>query len=152
MGVMGKAGMDGAGLDGAGMGAAKLRAALLFSLADLFFGTIGVLIILILIAAPNDQPRVTAPYDVAATCRGRSHDSFRITAEGAAPMGMAAWLASIPEDRFMLRVGLRPEGGDLSCFDLARKAALRHNNQLEVRGATQAVISVVYRPLRGGTP
>jgi len=113
--------------------------------ADVFFGAIGVLIIIIVLSSKQTEDRVVEAFDRLALCSGTSAASLRLrdpASEDA--VAIADWLAALPTDRFMLRLGIRPENQDLTCVGLTQQAAFAHNQKLEQRGATQAVLSVLF--------
>ena len=125
----------------------RLRTAFLLSVGDVFFGAIGVLVILIILSANRSEPRMLEPFDVRATCFGTDEDSFQLMPEtGGQALSAEAWLDRLPEDRFITRWGIRPRGSDLACYLIARKIAANYNRNLEQRGATQAVLAVEYWP------
>ena len=123
----------------------RLRAALVLSVADVFFGAIGVLVIIIVFSAGRSESRIVEEFDARATCSGTNLGNLRLRPEGSGEATTVEdWLGAVPSDRFMLRYGIRPKGEDISCYYLIRQIALEHNQMLEQRGATQAVLSIEY--------
>lgn len=124
-----------------------LRTAFLLSVADVFFGAIGVLVILIVLSGSIAEERIVERFDHLATCSGSDAASLRLILDGGSnALTLEEWLTGTPSDRFMLRYGIRPEGEDITCYHVIRQAALEHNRKLEQRGATQAVLSIEYWP------
>ncbi|MEM7439422.1 MAG: hypothetical protein AAF393_07475 [Pseudomonadota bacterium] len=130
---------------------ARLRAAFLMSIADIFFGAIGVLIILIVLSSSRDEQRIVESFDVQMTCSGTTREALRLTPVGdTQSIGVAAWLEAIPTDRFLVRYAVRSDSGDPSCYLVLRGIAAEHNSTLETRGATQAVVVLEYWSDGGG--
>ena len=130
----------------------RLRAAFLMSIADIFFGAIGVLIILIVLSSSRDEQRIVETFDQQMTCAGSTRDALTLTAPGGPATGVAAWLAAIPTDRFLVRYAVRSDSADPTCYLLLRDIAAEHNSTLETRGATQAVVVLEYWPANGQEP
>ena len=126
------------------LGDARLRTAYLLSVADVFFGALGVLVVLIVLSANRDEARILEPIDMRAACTGSSAADLVLIPEGGEALPMREVLERLPEDRFLVRYAIRPEGEDLACYLLARAAAQAHNRALEARGTVQAVLAVEY--------
>lgn len=123
----------------------RLRTAFLLSVADVFFGAVGVLVIVIVLAANRTELRIVERFDFRATCSGGNAASLRLRPDGGGEsVTIDDWLAAVPSDRFMMRLGLRSESDDITCYHLIRQAALDHNSKLERRGSTRAVLSIEY--------
>lgn len=128
----------------------RQRTAFVLSIADVFFGAIGVLVILIVLSSSRSDERILEAFDLRATCQGSTEADLVVTPEdGTDEMNAAQWVASLPDDRFMVRAAIRPLGNDMACYLAARKLAASHNATLEQRGATQAILSVEYWPAEG---
>ena len=125
-------------------GNVRLRTAYLLSIADVFFGALGVLVVLIVLSANRDEVRILEPVDIRATCKGSDAAGLVLIPVGGEAIAMPMVLERLPEDRFLVRYAIRPEGEDLTCYLLARAAAEAHNRALEVRGAVQSVLAVEY--------
>ena len=124
----------------------RLRTAFLLSVADVFFGAIGVLVILIVLSADRSEQRIVERFDVRAICEGSDAGSLLLMPEDedGAPLSADDWLETLPGDRFITRWAIRPNDADLACYLAARQIAENHNRKLEQRGATQAVLAVEY--------
>ena len=128
----------------------RLRTAYLLSVADVFFGALGVLVVLIVLSANRDEARILEQVDMHATCTGSNAADLMLTPEGGKSVPMSEVLEWLPEDRFLVRYAIRPDGEDLACYLLARAAAEAHNRTLEARGAVQAVLAVEYWTRKAG--
>ena len=116
----------------------------LLSVADVFFGIVGVLVCLIVLAGKNEDVRIVESFDHQAICEGSDIVSFRLRPEAAVALTADKWLEGLPEELFSVRWAVRPETDDLSCYLIAQQIATDHNRKLESRGATQAVLSVEF--------
>lgn len=125
----------------------RLRTVFLLSVADVFFGMVGALVCLIVLAGKKEDVRIMEAFDQEATCDGATEAAFRLTPEGGASVTAEEWLDGLPEDRFSVRWAVRPQTEDLTCYLIARQIASGHNRKLESRGATKAVLSVEFWPL-----
>ena len=125
-------------------GDVRLRTAYLLSIADVFFGALGVLVVLIVLSANREDVRILEPVEMRAVCSGSDATGLMLKPEEGEATPMQMLLERLPEDRFLVRYAIRPEGEDLTCYLLARALAAAHNRALEARGAVQAVLAVEY--------
>ena len=125
-------------------GDVRLRTAFLLSVADVFFGALGVLVVLVVLSSNLDEVRILEPVDMRATCTGSTAAGLMLIPEGGEAISMAKVLERLPEDRFLVRFAIRPEDEDLTCYLLARTASEAHNRELAARGAVHAVLAVEY--------
>lgn len=121
----------------------RVSAAFYMSIADIFTGAAGVLIILIVLSTQADEPRIQETYDFTATC-SQTAEGLVITPTDHASLPVTTWLSVQPHDVLMSRWLVRPEGADIQCFLDLRAAVQTYNAQLEIRGAKGAVVALGY--------
>ena len=121
----------------------RVSAAFFMSVADIFIGASGVLIILIVLSTQEDEPRIREAYDFTGTC-SQTVDGIMISPVGQPPLPVSTWLSAQPDDVLMTRWLIRPEDQDIQCFLDLRAAVQTYNAQLEARGATGAVVALGY--------
>jgi|GEM_PF-5411798 len=127
------------------MHSGRLKTIYLLSIADVFFGAIGVLLILIILAVQQTDQRITETFDETYFCDGNTPEALTlINPTSLERIGLQDWLTSLPEDRFMMHIGVRPETQDLTCYALVLNAAEDANRKLERRGTTNSVLTVEY--------
>lgn len=124
---------------------ARVNAVFFVSVADIFIGVAAVLLILIVLSAHSEDPRMLEQYDAQAFCSGSSPETLQITLVGEAnPLSAEEWLALTPIDLLFYKWLIRPVTDDIQCYLTARQLAFKHNRLLESRGATQAVLGVEF--------
>lgn len=137
------------------MASQKLGAALYLSIADLFIGASGVLIVLIILASPDSDRKVLRFVDLLVSCT-RSEDGWQLQrkTEGAEttgagngePKGIEIWVKDLHFEGLLARVGVLADRNQLSCFKDFDNAVLAHNRSLSARGTKGVAIAAFLIP------
>ena len=121
----------------------SLRAAFLLSVSDIFFGAVGVLIIIIVISSKQEEIKIFERYDAVFNCQ--LEDGAPVIVDQRRPQDalmVEEWLKELPTDKFMVRAAVDAEASDINCFSALRAMVRQHNLGLEQRGDTRAVVAV----------
>ena len=105
----------------------------------MFFGSIGVSVIQVVLSEDRSEQRIVEQFDVRATCESSDAKSLLLMPEDAegAPFSADDWLEAFLSDRIITRWAIRPNDADPAWY-----LAASHHRKLEQRGAIQAMLAV----------
>jgi len=131
------------------MSTSRLRSALFVSIGDLFISATSVLLVLIVVAEPAEDPRVRRQVDVVVRCERLDPSRGWIVADPAVPgetLRVVTWIERATAAALLQRVGVLVERHELRCFEAMAVAAAAHNRRLTNRGARGGALAVLALP------
>ena len=127
----------------------RLRSALYMSIADLFFGAAGVIIILVVFATRAEVARYPQYVDFVVNCASGLDDSWKIVSRQSGSEkshSIDDWVNGIQPYGLIAKVGIVTPPKALGCYMEVERAVLAHNRALTTRSGEGGVISTVFLP------
>lgn len=121
----------------------RLRTAFWLSIADVFFGAIGVLIVIIVLSSQQTEDRVLEEYDIAVVCQTDETGNHQLLIDETAQLQpIPDWIKEIPTDRLFYKIGVSLEDSSMDCIAQLNAETRAHNAKLAKRGTVAAVLGV----------
>lgn len=131
----------------------RLRAALFLSIADVFLGASGLILALVVLSSPAQDPLIDRRVDLELSCVAVETGGWAVRDSAGRVHGVDDWIANATKVGLLHRVGLRVGPDQMGCFDKFNRATLRHNRtQTERAEAGVASLSLVWLPHEDSKP
>lgn len=113
-------------------------------MADIFLSFAGLILVLIVLASPNDDPKIWRSVDLIARCVSNGDSSWGVSDANGTDRSIADFITHTSRTGLFQRVGLHVRRDQLTCYKEVDFAVRTHNRELLSRGSVAASLGLVF--------